>query len=53
MMPGKDKITMSSKSVVLNLFGTRDRFHGRRFVHRGRVGWERVDGLGDDASDGE
>lgn len=39
MMPGKDKITMSSKSVVLNLFGTRDRFHGRRFVHKGGVGW--------------
>ena len=25
-------------TVVLNLFGTSDRSHGRRFVHRSRVG---------------
>ena len=37
MMTGKDKIIVSSKSVVLNLFGTRDRFRERRFVHG--VGW--------------
>ena len=53
MMTGKDKIIVSSKSVVLNLFGTRDRFRERRFVHRGGVGWQRVDGSGDDVSDGE
>ena len=26
------------KAVVPNLFGTRDRFHGRQFFH-GRGGW--------------
>ena len=53
MVISKDKITVSSKSGILILFGTRDRFCGRQFVHRGGVEWERVDDSGDDVSNGE
>ena len=53
MVISKDKIIVSSKSGILILFGTWDRFRGRRFVHRGGVEWERVDDSGDDVSDGE
>ena len=37
----------SSRTAVPNLFGTRDRFHGRHFVH-----WGGGDGSGGNASGG-
>ena len=41
-------------AAVPNLFGTRDRFHGRQFFQgTGLGGWGRGDGSHGNASDGE
>lgn len=39
---------MALKSLILNLFGTRDQFHGDKFFH----GWGWGDGAGGNISNG-
>ena len=42
------------RTVVPNLFGTRDQFHGRQFLHgRGGSGGDASNGSGSNVSDGE